>query len=697
MVEFMTGYTSAMDRVEEPIKPMDEPKQDIERPIIPISEIGTTSVDSGQGNILQNLERNIFIGTKKVQLIIGSSRSGPSQFASQYGKAVREAIREKAKATGVEITGIEMSPQILAGMTGMSQGGALSEQKRYNDIQQVKDAIRFVADLGGGNVDIWSSEFQRPIATATWNKEKDGRKQFYEFTEEELDPKTGKDFRSQIVRYLMDKRTGEPIRDSVVREGDGLDRVRWQTAKDFADTFGKPIIGKKDKAGRIVKADDLVDFEGNVVSQYKDEDIDRLVPYIGKDGKFDPVHLSWEQIVEETNRYNKENGAAKGSELQPEEWLYRQRMLQQRARVQGQSLYWSRNLQSQRFAINELTKLQDVAEELEQKMSPEEQRDWIETTVLPRLGDKLSAREREMTLTKKPSEVVRDQVLRVQNAIRSEEEQAASYAAAIKDIDERINQTITPDKYAKEKVWDSYMQLGIDAMNVTKERKLKKPVYVGPEIGFANQMYGGHPEEFKEIILGARERMVNQLMSKGMAKDTAEEKAKTHIKGMLDTSHMAMWYKHFAKNKGESEDEHLKRFNKWLKDQAKMLVKAGVVGGIQVVDTYTGEHSHLPAGQGRFDVAGIVYAMREEEWKGDIISEGHEEDTNGFGTGRILTETWKAFGSNIGPVGYGQRAGLRSWGGIQQAYFGQNRPITYVAGAYSPSNEWTLWSDTPFE
>ena len=89
--------------------------------------------------------------------------------------------------------------------------------------------------------------------------------------------------------------------------------------------------------------------------------------------------------------------------------------------------------------------------------------------------------------------------------------------------------------------------------------------------------------------------------------------------------------------------------------------------------------------------------MKEAGFKGPIISEGHEEDTSNFGKGRILTEAWRAFGSPVGRYSRGAPMGLQSWGGMQSAYFGHARPITYIAGAYSPSNEWTLWSETPFE
>jgi hypothetical protein len=189
------------------------------------------------------------------------------------------------------------------------------------------------------------------------------------------------------------------------------------------------------------------------------------------------------------------------------------------------------------------------------------------------------------------------------------------------------------------------------------------------------------------------ERLVNE---KNMAYDTAKQAAKTHIKGMLDTSHLSMWYKHFRRSPGQTDADHLKEFNSWMKEQVKEMVKRDVVGGVQVVDSITGEHSHLPAGQGQFIVAELVKTMRDEGFKGPIVSEGHEYDTAGFGQGTILTETWKAFGSPHQNVLPGQ-AGMRTWGGLQGAYFGRTMPTSYIVGAYVPSNEWALWSEVPFE
>ena len=109
-------------------------------------------------------------------------------------------------------------------------------------------------------------------------------------------------------------------------------------------------------------------------------------------------------------------------------------------------------------------------------------------------------------------------------------------------------------------------------------------------------------------------------------------------------------------------------------------------------------HSHLPAGQGIWPVVDAIKYLKETGYDGMIVSEGFGEE--GFGPGRQLTETWKAFGSPIYSTRFSQHAfggGGPSWGQVQHSYFGENQPPFYIFGAYSPSNEWTLWSQVPLE
>ena len=77
--------------------------------------------------------------------------------------------------------------------------------------------------------------------------------------------------------------------------------------------------------------------------------------------------------------------------------------------------------------------------------------------------------------------------------------------------------------------------------------------------------------------------------------------------------------------------------------------------------------------------------------------------------GRILTAAWRAFGSPIysqfGPAAGGITSGVGAGGGggtarfddVYHSYFGKNRPPNYIFGTYAPSQDWTLWTETPIE
>jgi len=701
MVEFMTSYRPAFDRSYADGDIALETTKSIEEPIIPISELGTTAIDvDGRGmNILQNLDKSIRMGAKKIQLIIsGGGQGSPSMLASSYGKEVRQEVREKIKSTGAELTGVELSPSRVSGLAGFNQQqGTINEEQRQNDIRQVKYAIKFAADIaGGGGVDIWSNEFQRTIFDADWNKKGPGPngKLFFDNNQEEL-----KDLdHAQITKYLINERTGELVRGSVVRT-DGITYViDYQTAGD------RGLVGKHDKRlGRALKDDDYVDVEGNYVDRYDPTEVGKLIPNFEKDNpkQFKVREMRWSEVEKETAKFN---GLHPDKHLRTEEMAYRLNLLTQIANSRGLASYYDfMGVQKQIEGGDKLVQERDFVKRLEEGMTAEEKKKWVEEKVNELAGPithrgqtSVSESLKKELLKKTPTELMNYQIKEWEDQLAGNQQLIASYRQQEKQLLREWKEVVTVEEYAKKKVFDSYAQAGKYAWQVTKEEKLKKPVYVGPEIGFAGQSYGGHPDEFIEVVKSSREEMAKRLMKEeGMAESSAKETAKKHIKGMLDTAHLTMWYKHFVQKPGETEEQKIKRFNEWTNDQVKKMVKEDVVGGVQIVDSITGEHAHLPPGQGLFDTPGMIKAMKEEGWDGPIVSEGHEEEQ--FQQGRILTETWRAFGSPVTSVLPGQPGGLNTWRGMQHSYFGYRTPHTYIVGAYSPSNDWQLWSEVPFE
>ena len=104
-------------------------------------------------------------------------------------------------------------------------------------------------------------------------------------------------------------------------------------------------------------------------------------------------------------------------------------------------------------------------------------------------------------------------------------------------------------------------------------------------------------------------------------------------------------------------------------------------------------------------IAGVAMAslaglLKKKGYDGAIISEAYGE---AGGNQRQLTRTWEAFGSNIyhpmvGPISMGGGAGRGAgWTDVWQSYFGKTKTPYYVFGQYSPSEDWTLWTQVPME
>jgi len=290
------------------------------------------------------------------------------------------------------------------------------------------------------------------------------------------------------------------------------------------------------------------------------------------------------------------------------------------------------------------------------------------------------------------------------------------------------------DDFAKNRSILGYAELGVNAMDVTKSNKYaKRDIYVGPEIGWPEH-FGGHPDEFKEIIQSSRKQMIRLLTdprmtnAQGQYVDTkgevvdkskaaknpyyrpdidsgrAQEYAKRHIKGMFDTSHMGMWLAHFKPEdtrdpatgqvRRETENERIDRFNKWYIDKVRELAKAGIVGGIQLVDSASAAHGHLPPGQGIFPIKETAKIFKNSGFKGYLVSEGHEEEK--FNEGRIMTKTWELLGAKPGESYFGG-APVAPWGSMGRSYFGRTYSPLMMFGSYAPSNDFKLWSEIPLE
>jgi len=273
-----------------------------------------------------------------------------------------------------------------------------------------------------------------------------------------------------------------------------------------------------------------------------------------------------------------------------------------------------------------------------------------------------------------------------------------------RELEEEKGRYKPVDEFALNKSTDSYAQAGIWALQETEKneyvRKGKGEVHVGPEMGWP-QYYGSHPTEWVNLILESRRKMADRLVEEdSYSESEAKKLAKEHIKGMVDTSHLGMWFQSFKPSL--PWDERITQFKKWYKGQMEYLAEQNkehdIIGGIQVVDSATGAHGHLPPGEGILgkDIFEYMKILKEKGgYKGELTSEGHEEEK--FGQGRILTKAWETFGSTISNNYWSGGQVAPSFTDIRQSYAGQAYGTTGIFRGYVPSNDFSLWSEVPFE
>ncbi len=217
---------------------------------------------------------------------------------------------------------------------------------------------------------------------------------------------------------------------------------------------------------------------------------------------------------------------------------------------------------------------------------------------------------------------------------------------------------------------------------------LDDPIYIAPE-NWQTQMYGGHPDELIDLVKKSRAEMAEKLVRmRGKSEQEAKKLAAQHIKSTIDIGHLNLWRQHFVAKPGESEESRSKRFNQWALDKTKQMIKEGVVGHIHISDNLGWDDEHVQPGEGNAPIREFVKELEKAGFKDFIIEPGS------FNPTRILPDTWRYFGSPIYAAGTPFAAPAGQW---REAHFGYTGPSLYVVGAYSPSNEWKLWSEVPME
>jgi len=721
MVEFGTGYYMPMDRSYEehghshhhgPVAAAQKATGDVGL------SMGDFGFSFGLGPV-PNVQAIAVIfrpGSKTVELVFtGAGKgSGQSQTPEYYGKKQRQALREITKANRVDFT--THSTVGIAGLAGMDQGGNFSKASKNFSLQEVKRAIEFAADVGrGGPIVVHTGEFTRPIVDAEWNQQEgDPYQQQFQMFE-------GEGERSAF--RVVDKRTGSLLVEA--RKNLNVARPVWLQYDERSEVWRQRKGEEyRDKKGNPVKKGAYIDYEGNSV------DMANRVPLFDVEkGEFVTELYDWDKMKEEaklmTQRAKEEFGrwsslsesekqkslwrekikvALAGTigggsiEVKPEEAYVIATLETNAAHARGWALQYAEGFQEEVKTLNKLSEALKFYKEIEEqaaRVSPEEKQKLLRN-VATRYGLGELIPPEEMY----PSEMVEKQMKALKLQIEKSQQASSSQLAQAEEAIERIRHVQSAETYALLEACDAYADLGIAAMRqsdrLKKEGRLNKPLAVAMENLFPEQ-YGSHPDELKLLVLQSREAMVKKLVDNyKISNEEAQKQAEQHITATLDTGHLNIWRKYWKGDSNKSIKENDDNFDAWILSKVQDLAKAKVIGHVHIDDNYGYHDDHLAPGEGNTPIREMVKVLRESGYRGELIVEPGADFANDVSGFHSVMKTWRHFDLPVYGGGSGV-SGRRTWNDVGYGSFGQNQPPYFVFGAYSPSEDWTLWSGVPLE
>lgn len=299
-----------------------------------------------------------------------------------------------------------------------------------------------------------------------------------------------------------------------------------------------------------------------------------------------------------------------------------------------------------------------------------------------------------------PTDIIDRQLREMERKMKYSKEASSSQWSQAKDSEETQRFIESADSYAFRESCDSYAQLAMTAYDQTKDLQkrglLKKPLTVAMENLFPEH-YGAHPEEIIELVNGSRDKMVQYLKRRGMPGKEAQEMAVQHITSTFDTGHLNMWRKYWIADSKKSIEENDREFDKWSLQKLGEMIDANVVGHIHLNDNYGYQDEHLAPGEGNTPIRDMVKLLKEKGYKGELIVEPGADYTTDLTGFHSVMKTWRHFNIPLHTSGSGLAPTKSSWENVGYGWFGQTQPPYFTFGAYSPSEDWTLWSNVPLE
>ncbi|MBN1274886.1 hypothetical protein JXA12_01155 [Candidatus Woesearchaeota archaeon] len=631
------------------------------------AELGTTT--NPMGNTLDSVKSRIMEGAGRLEFEFIGKGKGNSQSPTPESFGVRERQDMRELLTINDIKSSVHASVHTESLAGFGRDG-FSGAQREEALREIKRAIDFAGDVtDGGAIVFHLSEWQRPMVHAGQRKEKQWMFKGYD-TEEKDSP-----------MLVVDDRTGRVIsgvtRDTYVYE------PKFETVKERNPS----LIGTR-VDGRLVTGDEWVDIKGQPV--FRDDNVERMfdrVPVWNKDKtNFEVEHLTWEKFVERADEYNKLHP---DKQVTPEEMFARTTIQNRVLQAKGSSLYHALHYDAFQKRQEKLRQALELYEAYEGDLPPEAREQLKElVSDVPGVAGQFTRGDYQL-----PTEIIKRELEDAENQMRHIHESSASADAQAIEYLEQIKHLKTAEEYGLEKTADSIAKVGLLAMEESRRKGLKNPLYAAPE-NYDQHLYGSHPSEMRKVIEEGRKAMAQQLVKEKKAADLKQglEIAKQHIKATLDIGHMNMWRQYFdpTDEKGKSiyktAEEREKAFEKWLLNESERLIKDGIVGHVHLTDNYGYGDEHLTPGQGNVPMKEFLKRMEKAGMKDLIVEPGS------YNISTSLFDTLSLVGSPVYGVGR-----LPRFNQVQHAHFGYNAPPFFIAGAYAPSNDWRPWTEVPLE
>ena len=663
------------------------------------------------------LYSKIRMGAGNIEIQFPGYRMGSrnAQTPEMLGEDQRQAIRELSMANEVKFT-THASFQLM-GMMGRDERGNFSIYNATQDMFELKRAIDFQADVGGGSVVIHSGEFERPMTdmylddeTGRINLARDpsGRLMFKQAHTQEIDAKF----------ELLDDRTSAKI--ETVQKNRLVAHPVWNKAEK--DYWGEDQNGNR----FFVRQGDYIDYQDRKILDPYDPQNGRVPKFNPQTRLFETKLKTYENFKEEAEEYNKffeqkyRRKPTYYEKRYPEESYVQATLDGQEGIARGWSLQFSAMSIKRLEALKKLEEAKKFYQQLQATVPPEEQ--WKSLRQDAELYNMTGGFA--PTEMKTPLELIEKQIFDTRRGLEYDRTSASGQAQQAEDTYETKQHIVTPIKRLEKHGVRMYAEAGVHALRKTRDPN--NPVTVAIEHIFPER-FGGHLEELKWIISKSRERMVDLLTKPeieygasmapeeidqkklregfmqpnpyymGVSRQEAEKLAERHIKATLDTGHINLWRKYWQDDPRKTREQNDESFNKWVLNQVESLAKEKMVGNVHLADNYGYHDDHLAPGQGNSPIREIMSILKKYGYEKAVTVEPGADASTDLSDFHGLMKTWRFFGSPVYGMGFRGAGVPQTWADVQYSFFGQNKPPYYVFGGYAPSNDWTLWSAVPLE